>query len=145
MSLVYLIAADKPLPLCDKQTERTSTVLVDGVSHTISFVRGFCVSEHRYYRHAVDALGYSIKPWQYELEVQLYPDDLTHLKQYLTENFSAGETVELWSIWVGIDQSGCLPHAHENLINFNLETLKQFLEPGLENGAPGQCRLTITI
>ena len=99
MSRVYLIAADKPLPLCDKQAERTSTTLVNGKT-TISFVRGFRVSEHRYYRHAVDALGYSIKPWQYELEVELHPDDLTHLKQYLAENFSAGETVELWSIWV---------------------------------------------
>ena len=26
MSRVYLIAADKPLPLCDKREERTATV-----------------------------------------------------------------------------------------------------------------------
>ena len=143
MSRVYLIAADKPLPLCDKQAERTSTTLVNGKT-TISFVRGFRVSEHRYYRHAVDALGYSIKPWQYELEVELHPDDLTHLKQYLAENFSAGETVELWSIWVGIDSPNRVPRYRGTLADFDQETLEQLLKPDA-HGNPGQCCLTITI
>ena len=145
MSRVYLIVADKPLPLCDKQTERTSTVLVDGVSHTISFVRGFCVSEHSYYRHAVDMLGYAMKPCQYELTLEFRADDLAHLKQYLAENFSAGETVELWSIWVGIDQSGRPPRYCGSLADFDMETLEQLLRPGTENGMPGQCCLTVTI
>ena len=56
-----------------------------------------------------------------------------------------GETVELWSIWVGVDQSGTLPHYSGRLKDFDMETMEQFLKPGLENGAPGQCRITITI
>ena len=36
MSCVYLLTADKPLPLCDKQAERASTVMVDGKSYTVS-------------------------------------------------------------------------------------------------------------
>ena len=145
MSRVYLLAADKPLPLCNRQSERTSTTYVNGTPYTISFVRGFRVGEHSYYRHAVDVLGYPIKPFQYELELELYEDDLANLKQYLAENFSVGETAELWSIWVGIDQSGRLPHYSGFLKDFDMETMEQFLKPGPENNAPGQCRITITI
>ena len=145
MSRVHLIAADKPLPLCDRQEERTSTHMVSGKPFTISFVRGFRVAEHRYYRHAVDVLGYPIKPFQYELELEFCEEDLAHLKEYLSQNFRSGETVELWSIWVGIDQSGSLPHYRGFLKDFDMETMEQFLKPGLENGAPGQCRITITI
>ena len=145
MSRVHLIAADKPLPLCDLQEVRTSTSVVSGETYTISFLRGFRVTEHRYYRGAVDSLEYPIKPYQYELELELHEKELAHLKEYLTQNFLFGETVELWSIWVGIDQSGRLPHYSGNLKDFDMETMEQFLKPGLENGAPGQCRMTITI
>jgi len=145
MSRVLLIAADKPLPLCDRQEERTSTVAVNGKPFTISFVQGFRVAEHRYYRSAVDVLAYPIKPCQYELELELHEDDLAHLKTYLAQNFRPGETVELWNVWVGIDQSGRLPHYSGSLKDFDMETLEQFLNLGLENGAPGQCRMTITI
>ena len=85
------------------------------------------------------------KNQKYELELELYEDDLASLKQYLAENFSVGETAELWSIWVGIDQSGRLPHYSGFLKDFDMETMEQFLKPGLENNAPGQCRITITI
>lgn len=145
MSRVYLIAADKPLPLCDKQTERASTTVVGGTPCTISFVQGFRIGEHSYYRYAVDLLNYPIKPYQYELSLERHEDDLAHLKQYLAKNFSTGETVELWCIWVGIDQSGRLPHYRGALADLDMETLEQFLNPGQENGAPGQCCLTITI
>ena len=145
MSRVYLIAADKPLPLCDQQEEHTSTQMVSGKPFTISFVRGFRVAEHRYYRSAVDVLQLPLKPFQYELELELHEDDLMHLNDYLSRNFESGETVELWSIWVGIDQSGRIPHYSGLLKDFDMETLDQLLNPGLENGAPGQCRITITI
>jgi len=145
MSRVCLIAADKPLPLCDAQAERTSTVRAMGKSFTITALRGFRVAEHNYYRHAVDSLEYPIKPFQYELELNLCEEDLSHLKEYLSQNFRSGETVELWSIWVGIDQSGSLPHYCGLLQDFDMETMEQFLNPGPENGAPGQCRITITI
>ena len=56
MSRVCLIAADKPLPLCDRQAERASAVTVSGKAFTVSFVRGFRVAEHTYYRSAVDIL-----------------------------------------------------------------------------------------
>ena len=145
MSRVHLIAADKPLPLCDQQEVRTSTNTVSGKTFTISFLQGFRISEHRYYRYAVDLLEYPIKPFQYELELELHEDDLAHLKKYLSQNFQSGETVELWNIWVGIDQSSHLPHYSGSLQNFDMETLAQFLTPGLTGSMPGQCRMTITI
>ena len=145
MSRVHLIAADKPLPLCDLQEVRTSTSVVSGETYTISFLRGFRVTEHRYYRSAVDSLEYPIKPYQYELGLELHEKDLAHLKEYLTQNFLSGETVELWSIWVGIDQSGRLPHYSGNLKDFDMETMEQFLNPDPANNAPGQCWITITI
>ena len=147
MSRVHLIAADKPLPLRDRQAERTSTTKVSGREYTISFVRGFRVAEHTYYRHAVDILNYPIKPYQYELAIELHEDDLRHLTEYLAANFSPGETVELWSIWVGIDSSDRPPpHYTGTLADFDMDTLEQFLKP--ENASrrhPGQCRMTITI
>ena len=145
MSRVYLITADKPLPLCDKQAERESSVTVEGKSFAISFVQGFRVAKHSYYRHAVDRLGYSMLPWQYELEAEVHETDLAHLKAYLTENFRSGETAELWSVWVGNDRSGELPHLCCRLEDLDLKLLERLLKPGPKGGVPAQCRMTITI
>lgn len=145
MSCVYLIAADKPLPLCDRQAERTSTVMVEGKPFTIGFVRGFRVAEHSYYRGAVNALNLSMKPYQYELEAEVHEEDLANLKTYLRENFAAGETVELWNLWVGIDRSDRIPHFQGHLSDFDMDTLEQFRRPPAEPGTVGQCRMTIII
>ena len=144
MSRVHLMAADKPLPLQDRQAERTSAVKVSGREYTISFVRGFRVMEHTYYRHAVDILSYPIKPYQYELSIELHEDDRQHLKEYLAENFSSGETVELWNVWVGADQ--CRPVRYSGtLAEFDAETLEQLLNPPERDGAPGQCCLIVRV
>ena len=147
MSRVCLIAADKPLPLCDRQAERASAVTVSDKAFTVSFVRGFRVAEHTYYRSAVDILNYPIKPYQYELELELHEDDLRHLLEYLSAHFSPGETVELWSIWVGIDNNGRLPpHYTGKLADFGMDTLEQFLKPEAASRTdPGQCRITVTV
>ncbi len=156
MSRVYLIAADKPLPLCDRQAERTTVKLLPdlpalkdkrGTAISYTYLQGFRVAEHTYYRSAVDILNYPIKPFQYELELELHTDDLRHLKEYLSAHFAPGETVELWSIWVGIDNDGQPPpHYSGNLADFDMDTLEQLLNP--ENASqmsPGQCRITVTI
>ena len=147
MSRVCLIAADKPLPLCDRQAERASAVTVSDKAFTVSFVRGFRVAEHTYYRSAVDILNYPIKPYQYELELELHEDDLRHLLEYLSAHFSPGETVELWSIWVGIDNNGRLPpHYTGKLADFGMDTPEQFLKPEAASRTdPGQCRITVTV
>ena len=100
MSLCMLIAADKPLPLCNRQTVRTRTVDVDGEIISISLACGFSVEEHIYYRDCVNDMGYSIKPYRYELDICEDETDLQNLKDYLNENFAAGEVAELWGIWV---------------------------------------------
>ena len=144
MSRVCLIAADKPLPLCDRQSERTSTVRSMGKDFTITALRGFRVAEHRYYRAAVELLGYPMKPHQYELELEQHPDDLAHLLEYLRSNFSTGETVELWNVWVGADQ--CRPVRYSGtLAEFDAETLEQLLNPSERDGAPGQCCLMVRV
>ena len=144
MSRVMLIAADKPLPLCCHHEIRTKYVVIEGKTHTISFPRGFQVSEHSYYRDCVDGLGFPMKPYQYELDLELNESDLHHLRIYLSENFSAGETVELWSIWQSNEFGKCPPHYVGTLADVDMETLEQFLwdDP---TGDPGQCWLTITI
>jgi len=144
MSRVYLLAADKPLPLCDRQAERTSVIRAMGESFTVTAVRGFRVAEHSYYRHAVDILDYPIKPHQYELELECHPDDLAHLQAYLQSNFAPGETVELWSIWVDVDQSRPIRYSG-TLAEVDLDTLDQLLNPPVRNDAPVQCCLTVRI
>ena len=144
MSRVCLIAADKPLPLQNQQAERTSTVHVMGESFTVTALRGFRVGEHSYYRHAVELLNYPMKPHQYELELEHHSDDLAHLLAYLRSNFASGETVELWSIWVGEDQ--CRPVRYSGtLAEFDMDTLDQLLNPPAREDAPGQCCLTVRI
>ena len=153
MSRVMLIAADKPLPLCDKQAERTKTVTIPndvdseirGKTFTVTALAGFKVEEHAYYRPAVDALGYEIKPFQYELELEEHEKDLKNLLDFLREHFICGETVELRNLWVGDDQDNKPARYAGDLADFDMDTLKQFLNPMSGNGIIGQCRMTITI
>ncbi|MBE6973357.1 MAG: hypothetical protein E7440_05705 [Ruminococcaceae bacterium] len=127
MSRVMLIAADKPLPLCSHCEVRTKTVVVEGTSHTISFPHGFQLSDHSYYRSCVDGFGYSMKPYQYGLDLAPNETDLTHLKNYLSENFSCGEQAELWSLWVS-DLPGRTPlRSRIPLSAFTMGSLEQLL------------------
>ena len=95
MSHVILIAADKELPLLDHERETSYE------NHRFTYANGIRVLEHEYYRWAVDELGHAMKPCQYELDVVQHETDLRSLIDYLKENFSPGEEVELWSLWVG--------------------------------------------
>jgi len=122
MSRVYLIAADKPLPFCDRREERSRTF----GGYTISCLSGFCVSEHSYYRSCVDGLALTMKPYQYELALERHEGDLAALRAYLAENFAAGESVELWSIWVGDEPARPVRH-RGRLADFDMDTLEQFL------------------
>ena len=63
MSWVLLLTADKPLPLCDHQQERSVTVRVGGKEYTISSLSGFKIEDHIYYRSSVDLLNYPMKPY----------------------------------------------------------------------------------
>ena len=100
MSRVLLIASDKSLPLCSFCEVRTKTFVIEGEPHTISFPRGFQVSEHSYYRSCVDEFGYPIKPYSYELDFEAYETDLANLKAYLSEHLTFGDQIQLWSIWI---------------------------------------------
>lgn len=145
MSYVLLLAADRPLPLCDCQEMRTTAVKAHGTVHTISCMRGFKVSEHSYYRSAVDELGHAMKAHQYELCVERHGQDLQNLRDYLEENLSPGESVELWNLWVGIDRSRHVAHYRGRLADFDMDTLEQFCSPPDRDGLPGQCRMTVII
>ena len=134
MSRVYLIAADKPLPLCDKREERTATV----GKYTVSTLCGFQLSEHSYYREAVELRVLPMKPHQYELQLECNERDLASLRDYLAEQFASGESVELWSLWVGNEPEGRPVRCRGKLSDFDMDTLQQFLT------APQIC-MTITI
>ena len=145
MSRVILIAADHPLPLCDRQEERTSTVTTDGFSVSVTGLRGFRVSEHTYYRCAVDELGYPMKAHQYELELEPCQTDLEHLRAYLSANLNPGEEAELWNLWLGTECEAPPVHFRGALADFDLDTLDQFLNLPTKDGLLGQCRMTVTI
>ena len=139
MSRVYLIAAGRELPLCDKQEyrERTAT-LPNSRPITVGSESGFRVGKHIYYRDAVDGLGLEIKPFQYELTLEQSETDLNHLLTYLRENFSPGEEVELWSLWVG-DGHGAQPiHYRGRLSEFDLDTLGMLTETQKEPDLTGE-------
>ena len=146
MSRVMLIAADKPLPCCDFQVMRTKTITIPtGQQFRVSASAGFLVEEHSYYRHAVEELHLAMKPHQVEFTLQADESDLLHLKEYLTENFTTGEDVELWNLWVGIDRDDRVLHSQERLSDLDLESIEQFLEAPLEHGKFAQHQMTITI
>jgi len=110
MSHVSLIAADKPLPLCDHGE-----------------AAGFYVEEHIYYRDAVEELGFEMKPYCYALGLENCEADLQYLVDYLRKNLSAGEEAELWSLWVG-DGQGRLRRYRGKLDEFDMETLGMLFE-----------------
>lgn len=134
MSRVLLIAADKPLPLWmfDQQIRRTTEDIPNPV------LCGFSVFENRYYRQAVDDLGYPMKPYQYELYMYSDEADFSDLREYLREHFVPGETVELWNVWVGDVNPPKPPHFSGMFEDFDLDTLKQLFEQET-------CWLSITI
>ena len=153
MSRVLLIAANKPLPLCDRQAERTKTVTIPmdadskirGKTFSVTAPAGFKIEAHSYYRQAVDELGYTIKPYQYELHLEVHEDDLATLKSYLTEHFTSGEEVELWNLWVGSDRKERPLRYRGTLSDFDLDTLEQFLTFYIKDNKLNQCCITIVI
>ena len=134
MSRVYLIAADKPLPLREAEQPWTRVMKLSelfrnpelrGQERTVSGVSRFSIQEHRYYRGAVAELGLEMKNCQYELEVTNDQWGVDQLTACLKENFFSGDTVELWSLWVG-DTLGRPVRYSGSLADFDLETLQQF-------------------
>ena len=134
MSRVYLIAADRPLPLYEAEQPWTRVIKLSelfrnpdlrGQERTVSGISHFNVQEHSYYRSAVSALDLEMKPCQYELEVEKDQWGLEQLVTYLKEHFTSGEQVELWSLWVG-DTLGRPVRYAGSLADFDLETLQQF-------------------
>lgn len=134
MSHVLLIAADRALPLCDCGEFREHEA--GGIA--VGFPCGFQVSEHRYYREAADMLGFVMKPFQYELSLECCRTDLDHLLDYLRENLLPGESVELWSLWVG-DGGETRPIRYRgNLSGFDLDTLGMLTEIQYEPDLTGE-------
>ena len=144
MSQVLLLTADKVLPPCDKQHERTKTFAVSGETFSVTTLSGFKVDLHSYYRSAVEELGHDMKPYRYELELEHCEEDLTHLLSYLHEHFTHGEEVELWNLWVG-DETSRPARFRGKLSDFDMDTLAQFLHPSPKRGSTGECCITITI
>lgn len=101
MSRVYVLAADKPLSGLD---------------------------ELDYYRQAVEELGYPMRPCLYEIPMEGGAKDLENLQACLRENFSPGEALELWSVWLSGDvNKKCPPRFQGRLEDFDREALEQFL------------------
>lgn len=100
MSRVYVLASNKPLT---------------------------GMEELNYYRRAVEELGYPMRPFRYELSPENKEKDLENLQTCLEKNFSPGETLELWSVWVGDVNKKCPPRFRGRLADFDMEALEQFL------------------
>ena len=140
MSRVILLAADRPLPLLEPAFRRVRctgkfTVETDG----------FSVRPHEYYRSAVDELGVELKPFQYELDLEVTQEDVDALRAYLADHCRPGERIELWNLWVGVDREDRIPHFQGEQADLALDTLEQLCSLPMERDCPGQCRLTVTI
>ena len=139
MSYVLLLTADKPLPLCDRSAVRET---VRG-KYSVSFACGFTVEEHTYYRGATDELEYPFKAYQYELDLCNDEADLRNLKNYLTENFCSGETVDIWHVCISdIEDRRCPSCRKGTLAEFHMDTMDILMEIK-EYG--DECWLSITI
>ena len=132
MSHVSLIAADRELPLLDRVRETKYE------NRRFTYANGIRVLKHEYYRWAVDGLGFEMKPCQYELDIVQHETDLRSLLDYLSENFSPGEEVELWSLWVG-SGGGERPRRYRGrLSEFDWDTLGMLTEPQYEPDLTGE-------
>ena len=123
MSCVYLLAADRELPLVNCQEFRTKTIR----KVEVGMDAGFKLEPHQYYRRSVDELGYPMKHYRYELSLEADQRDLDSLKRYLSQHVSPGETVELWHLWVGSEHPR-LVRFHGTLSDFDMDTVRQFLD-----------------
>ena len=132
MSHVMLIAADRELPLLDHVRE---TRYENG---RFTFANGMRVLKHEYYRWAVDELGFELKPYQYELDIVQHENDLRSLIDYLSESFSPGEEVELWSLWVGSGGGERLRCYRGRLSEFDWDTLGMLTELQYETDLTGE-------
>ena len=148
MSRVLLLASEKPVPLMAPRGTRTWSG--GGVTVTAP---GFSVSEHTYYQGAVEALGFAMMPFRAQLDLAPCEDDMRLLKAYIRENFSSGEALELWSLWVG-GGGGKRPRVrHCALRELELERLRLLCEPSYEpdytgdfpKGLISQICLTVTV
>lgn len=132
MSRVVLLCADHPPPLYGSGVRRVRTVGPVTVE-----TDGFSVQEHKYYRGAVEDLGLSMKPCQYELDLDATEEDARQLRDYLARYGRPGEPVELWNLWVGDVKVRAL-HLAGPLGDLDRDTLEQLLEKD-------QTCMTITI
>ena len=124
MSRVYILAAGKELSLCGVQEPRTSRA----GGYAVTLRQGFKVEPLCYYRHAVEELGWPMKPFRYEFSLEKEEKDLRDLRTYLETNFSPGEGLELWSVWLSGDiDKKCPPRFRGRLADLDMEALEQFL------------------
>ena len=126
MSRVILLASEHPLPLYDSNTKRSGTRRVGGQVVALQH-GGFSVHPHRDYRMAVAELGLEMKPYQYELNLDATEQDAVLLRDYLSQNCSHGEQVELWNLWVG-DVDVRAFHLEGPLCDLDKEALEQLFE-----------------
>ena len=140
MSRVILLSAERPMPLYEPELRRMS---VSG--GFTAETPGFSVQTHEYYRDAVDDLGLEMKPFSYELNLEATVEDAEQLRTYLEVNCHSGEAIELWNLWVGDGRDPKIPHYRGRLSDLAMDTLYQLCCPPMQNGEPGQCRITVTI
>lgn len=139
MSHVSLLAADRPMPLFESGEQRHRTVHTPTGDLQV-WEDGFSVREHSYYRYSVDELALTMKPFRYELDLQVTQPDLRFLRGYLAENCRPGGHVELWDLWVG-GETAKLRRFHGRLSDLDLGTLEQLQEHSMEE----QTCLTVAI
>lgn len=126
MSYVRLLAAGHPAPLYQPRERRIRQVSIDGQQVSVE-EDGFAVLAHEYYRQAVEDLGLTMKPYQYELDLRATESDLRQLRAYLAEHFAPGEEVELWGLWVGGEEERPV-RCRGPLDEFDMDTLEMLEE-----------------
>ena len=149
MSHVNLIAADKELPCTGWEQVKETDLLFISSGPALLDDELCMVSPHEYYRDSVDELDLEMKPFQYELSFYPCRGHLNRLLAYLRDNFSPGEEVELWSLWVG-SGAGRVHRYWGKLSEFDLDTLGMLYELQREPDLTGEfddliCQVCLTV
>lgn len=134
MSFVHILAADIPLPLCNRSSMRTIAAS-DQVS--VTGLSGFSLRPCTYYPH--EMAHCHTRPHQYAMWLEEDERTLADLRSYLYAHLSPGSSVELWHIWLdGAPLRPAPPRYHGTLAELDRDAFSQLFENS-------ECCLTVEI
>ncbi|SCG82138.1 hypothetical protein DW1_0527 [Proteiniborus sp. DW1] len=101
MSIVHLLAYDFSLPEIDMRVFKEK---IAGKS-TIGFVQGFSVSNCYWSKDDIEVSNFITGQYLYDVDLTEEDSCIENFKNYLFRYMKPNSEIELWSIWLGGDDS----------------------------------------